>query len=764
MKYSLKLFFVFSFVITAIFFYGNNNNKQDLVASTQNTFWNDISENDIILKGERRIFPSLSRTVKTDFDALKNKLYEAPLERTPEAVSNPLIIELPMPNGTMQRFSVVEYAAMEYGLAVKFTEFKTFSAKGIDDPYAVGKLDITLHGFHAMILSPNGDFFIDPYSTNETENYISYYKKDFTSINDKFKCELTDEALNHNKIDFSNYEGIITSGTELRTYRLANACTGEYAQFHGGTVPSALAAIVTAVNRVNTVYERDFAVRLILIANNDQIVYTNAATDPYTNNNGSTMLGQNQTTCDNVIGSANYDVGHVFSTGGGGVAFLRSVCVNGSKARGVTGLPQPIGDPFYIDYVAHEMGHQFGGNHTFNSTTSGCGGGNRNAGTAYEPGSGSTIMAYAGLCGGTNLQNLSDDYFHTGSFSEMAIYTQLLQGNNCAVILPVANTPPNPTVQTGGFTIPISTPFKLTGSATDTENPGSLTYCWEQYDLGPAGAPGSPSGNAPIFRSFKPETTPTRYFPKLSNLLAGTSQIGELLPTYARSLSFRFTVRDNSILAGGVQFGQVTFNVTDQAGPFTVTSPNTNITWNPATAYNVTWNVANTNASPVSCANVNIKMSSDGGLTWPTTLISNTPNDGAQLVNFPIIVSNNVRVMVEAADNIFFDISNVNFNLSNLVGITNNSNELADRYFLNQNFPNPFNPTTKIKFGIKESGIVNLNIYDISGKLVKSLINQNMNAGVYTIDVDGSSLSSGVYFYEIKTSNFIQTNKMLLVK
>ncbi|MBE2255958.1 MAG: T9SS type A sorting domain-containing protein [Ignavibacteria bacterium] len=752
------------FVVLSIYFGLNHSNNNELIASSQNSLWNDVAENQISLKGERRIFPDVFRLIKTDFNNLKNKLNSAPLEGSPEANSNSLIIELPMPNGTTQRFSVTEYSSMELGLAVKFPEFKTFNAKGIDDPYAVGKLDYTLHGFHAMILSPNGDFFIDPYSTNETENYISYYKKDFTSVNNQFKCELTDEALNHNKIDFSNYEGIITSGTELRRYRLANACTGEYAQFHGGTVPSALAAIVTAVNRVNTVYERDFAVRLILIANNDQIVYTNAATDPYTNNNGSTMLGQNQTTCDNVIGSANYDIGHVFSTGGGGVAFLRSVCVNGSKARGVTGLPQPIGDPFYIDYVAHEMGHQFGGNHTFNSTTSGCGGGNRNAGTAYEPGSGSTIMAYAGLCGGTNLQNLSDDYFHTASFSEMAIYTQLLQGNNCAVILPVANTPPNPTVPTGGFTIPISTPFKLTGSATDTENPGSLTYCWEQYDLGPAGAPGTPSGTAPIFRSFKPETTPTRYFPKLSNILAGTSQIGELLPTYSRAMNFRFTVRDNSTLAGGVQFGQVAFSVSDQAGPFTVSSPNTNITWNPVTPFNVTWNVANTNNAPVSCSNVNIKLSTDGGLTWPTTLISNTPNDGSQIVNFPITVTTTARVMVEASDNIFFDVSNVNFSLSNLVGITNNTSSTPENYFLNQNFPNPFNPVTNIKFGVKESGLVSLNIYDISGKLVKSLINQNMNAGVYTIDVDGNNLSSGVYFYELKTSNFVQTNKMLLIK
>ncbi len=372
-------------------------------APSNDNLWRDVPESGITLKGERLIVPQKYRTVAVDETILTQRLLATPREKTPAAKTAPLVMTLPMPDGTYQRFQVEETALLAPDLAAQFPEIKTYQVQGLDDPTATGRLDRTPAGFHAMILAAANVVFIDPYSRNDTTNYLSYYKHDFVPSAAELKARGLEE--------FDPASGppaeakpasTLASGPTLRTYRLAVAATGEYTAFHGGTVAQAQAAIVTSINRVDGVYEREVAVRFTLI-NNTAIIYTNGATDPYTNNNGSAMLSENQTNLTNVVGAANYDIGHVFSTGGGGIASLGSVCNSSRKAQGVTGSPSPVADAFDIDYVAHEMGHQFGGNHTFNGTTGSCGGGNRSAGAAYEPGSGTTIMAYAGICGAEDL-------------------------------------------------------------------------------------------------------------------------------------------------------------------------------------------------------------------------------------------------------------------------------------------------------------------------------------------------------------------------
>lgn len=723
-------------------------------------YWNDVSEANIQTTGERVIKPVKFRTLNLNIPDLKSLLQSSPLEKNVLPKNSNSVISLPMPDGTFLRFKFVDSPIMEDGLAVQFPEIKTYMGQGIDDPYSSVRFDITPLGFHAMIFSERGTVFIDPYAKGDNFNYISYFKTDFRT-DKQMTCEVIDDG--HMEKNHAPYSPDMLAEGQLRTYRTVIACTGEYAAYFGGTQAAALAAIVVSLNRVNGVYEKEASVRMVLVANNNLVVYTNSSTDPYTNGNGNTMLGQNQTTCDQQIGTANYDIGHVFSTGGGGVAFLGCVCVAGNKARGVTGSGAPVGDPYDIDYVAHEMGHQFGGNHTFNSTTSSCGGGNRNNNTAYEPGSGSTIMAYAGICGSTDLQPNSDPYFHTKSLDEIINYTSLAGGNSCPVTTNTGNHNPVVTMPPDGFAIPRSTPFELTGTATD-QDLDVLSYCWEQYDLGPGGAPGSPVNNAPIFRSFNPVATGYRVFPKLSNLLNNTTTIGELLPTYDRSLTFRLTARDNRVGGGGRGTGTIAFGVDATAGPFLVTSPNTNVTWNTPYPQTVTWNVANTNAATVNCATVDILLSTDGGNTFPTVLVSGTANDGSQQVTLPNVNSTTARIKVKAVGNIFFDISNTNFTMSTATGIGNNTTAPLT-FSLSQNYPNPFNPTTMINFTIPKLANVTLKVYDLKGQLVASLINGELKTeGNYTYEFDGSSLASGMYFYKIEAGSFSETRKMILMK
>ncbi|MFN8289736.1 MAG: zinc-dependent metalloprotease family protein [Chitinophagaceae bacterium] len=651
---------------------------------SQNRFFSDAGQNATLTTAGERIFrPDKYRASTLDAARMKTFLWSLPSESMLMNRSAAPVIELPMPDGKMARFHVWESSVMQPGLAAKYPEIKTFLGQGIDDPYASVRLDYNPYfGFHAQILSPNGRVFIDPYARYDINNYVSYYSKD-QSFSEKFICN-TPDPISQNSVTAGPCRG-----TQLLTYRLALACTGEYAVAVAGaspTVPAVLAAMVTAVNRVTGVYELEVSVRLSLIPNDDLLIYLNGATDPYTNNSGGTMLGQNQANIDAIIGNANYDIGHVFSTGGGGIAGLGVVCITGNKARGVTGLSNPVGDDFYIDYVAHEMGHQFGGNHTFNSVTSNCGGGNRNNSTAYEVGSGTTIQAYAGICGADDIQPHSDPYFHTVSFDEIGNYITSGSGGSCPVSTSTGNTLPVITaMNNNGVSIPIGTPFTLSGSATDA-NGDALTYSWEEWDLGTAGAwnNGATSTTAPLFKSRIPKTTGERTFPDIAVILAGYPANppsamgglkGETLPQVARAMKFRLTVRDNRAGGGGVVTGgdgcQAGFTGTFQIntvatpGPFAVTIPNGGESWQGGSSQTITWNVVGTDAAPINTANVKISLSTDGGLTYPTVIAASTPNDGSETLTIPAVpATTTARVKIEAIGNIFFDISNANFTIT----------------------------------------------------------------------------------------------------
>ena len=651
---------------------------------TAKKVWRQIDDTELARRPmKRQRVPTNYAAFTLDKATMDAELLGAPEEFTAGAA--PKIIELPMPDGTMARFSVVHALNVEPGLLLKFPEVgRTYRAQGIDDPTATAALDFLPKGFHGMILSPNGTVMIDPYADGDTVNYVSFYKRDLART-DEWSCEVGKTGFESiwdvadSKIPDEAQNDVI-SGDTLRTYRLAAAGNWEYCNGATGggannTVANCLAAAVLIMNRVNGVYERDVALRMVMIANNNTILYAtnnpacnpcSGANDPYSNTTAA--LNENTPHLNNVIGSANYDIGHIFTTGSGGVANLAVPC-GANKGGGTTGLPSPVGDPFAIDFVAHEMGHQWNANHTFNASC----GNNRSGTSAYEPGSGVTIMGYAGVCGsGQDIAFNSIDTFHLRSLNVITTFSQVGNGNTCDVESATGNTPPSVPTVGGPYNIPRTTPFSLTASATDA-NGDSLTYDWQEWNLGTVATtvPNTDSDSPrPILRPYLPTVSGTRTFPSLQYIrnnanvppnTTGGAMTGELLPSTTRAMVFQVVVRDNRANGGGINSNSVTVNVDAASGPFNVTAPNTAVSWTGNSAQTVTWDVANTSNAPVSATDVKISFSADGGLTFPTTVLASTPNDGTQTITVPNIATTQGRIKVEAVGNIFFDMSNVNF-------------------------------------------------------------------------------------------------------
>jgi hypothetical protein len=627
----------------------------------------------------RLAFPTNFKLFDLNFTPLRNEAFKA----VNNAAARSTIISLPNADGQIEQFEIIEASNFEPALQAKFPEIRAFSGKGITDRYATLKLSVSPQGVQAMVFRTGKENeFVEPYSADHT--VYTVFKKQPKTL--PWKCS-TPEARLSTDISSQVINSPARSTGDLKTMRLAQSVTAEYSNYFGATSASQVSLVLAAVNatltRCNGVYEKDLALHLNLIAASTNVFYYNASSDPYSpasSGAGGAWNSELQSTLNSVIGAANYDIGHLFgaSGGGGNAGCIGCICVDNSKGSGFTSPADaiPQGDNFDIDYVVHEVGHQLGANHTFSMS-------NEGTGVNVEPGSGITIMGYAGITS-QDLAPHSIDIYHAASIAQIQ---SNLSGKICPVTTSIAGNNATPVVSAGSnYTIPISTPFALTGSATDANASDVLTYCWEQNDNASSSQTGASSvasatkASGPNWISFAPTTSPVRYFPKMATILAGGLVSGpltggdagantEALSSVSRTLHFRLTVRDNApfsstapVTVGQTNFADMTVTVTNSSGPFSVTSPNTAVSWAGGSSQTVTWNVASTTAAPVSCANVKISISTDGGTTF-NTLVASTANDGSEVVTIPNTPTTTARIKIEAVGNIFFDISNTNFTI-----------------------------------------------------------------------------------------------------
>ena len=534
-------------------------------------------------------------------------------------------------------------------------------------------LNVTKDQFFASIREDGVTYYIDPFHREASQFYITYDIRNDAQSHEAVHCQMKSDQSTLAEDPSSSDELFQRRGDffTLKTYRIAVTGDSGFTAFHGGTVADAIDAITVIINRINSVYEREVAVRFILIARNDELIFPDAATDPFdpiAQGDQQAMMNQNQTTVSSILSNGEYDVGQVWNTKtndapGQGIARLGSVCGNNIKARGSSGRPNPVGDAFTIAIICHELGHQFNANHTMYHCQ------NVNFPTSFSPGSGTTMMSYAGICGSAaNVVSTSEDYFHTNSIGSIINFTRVGQASSCAQDIDFGNSYPDAILDYPNLTyIPVNTAFYLEGSGVDAESPTSaLTYTWEQYNSGNRNYEMNPwdltkpINNEPIYRSREPSPSPRRYFPSLPVVVNASNYIWEPYPTYARDLKFRMTVRDNAAENGGAAWEEMDIKVIDNsaAGLFELTSFNVKDTIKSGGYVEVTWNVAETDLPPISTDKVNIRLSVDGGTSFPYLLKEGTPNDGSTYVNIPDTTANRFRFMVEATNNIYYDVTN----------------------------------------------------------------------------------------------------------
>lgn len=637
-----KLRLVFSITIVFLAFSGE----------AQTNYWKSVPISD---SDKQTVLPRLNISKAMAFE-LNDSHFKMELNRSKSLKNSSSILYFPNERGEQIAFKIYETNILSSGLARKYPGVTSYKGEGLVDASQKIRFSISHKGIQSMITNSNGKAPVFMQKGN-TNSYVVYSGKDHLSKTKNFICKTIPEVM-----EASTLTRKLVDDQVLRKFRVAIAASGEFTTYHGGTKLDAIAAINATLTRVNGVFERDLGVTLELIANTDEVIYLDSETDPFTGG----LSSQAQTTITSVIGEANYDIGHLFNqkddTLDGNSGFIGSVCKDNQKGSAYTTFSTPEGDEFDIDLVAHEMGHQLGANHTFSHISEG-------TLVQVEPGSGTTIMGYAGITGVNNVASNSDDYFHYASIVQIRDYLQTI---SCAEIIPLTNNPPVLTTL-NDYTIPVGTAFVLNGEATDTDVSDILSYTWEQIDNGivtqSSFGPNSPTGA--MFRSLPPTLVSERYFPKISRVLTGNlTEVNpaeggdwETVSNIERSLNFSLTVRDNVLNGGQLVSDEVSVSVSNEAGPFLVTSQSATATYEAGEVQTITWEVANTNLAPIFAQTVDIFLSTDGGLTYPTIIAQGVPNNGSYDVVIPGQATTTGRIMVKASDNIFFAVNAVDFTI-----------------------------------------------------------------------------------------------------